>query len=121
MTKTIGNLPYQTIGSAMVNQDITLVVPCYEMDGTTTRPMAGASYLLTWVATSTDRQQSITKTSAAGQIILGSPDDEFVAIAIENTDIPAVRKFFWTLTSTDADGDNQAACAVGEWSIEKCQ
>lgn len=117
---TIGNLTRQTTAAAVSNQDINLNITCYQEDGTTLRTMTGATYLLTWSAKSTDGLSEITKTSAAGEITLGSPDANSVQVTILNTDIATGGKTYrWKLYGTDADGDNEFAAAVGEWMIDE--
>ncbi len=114
---TIGSLTRQTVADAVVNQDIYLNITCYEVDGTTLRTMTGATYLLEWYAKSADGLSQITKTSAAGDILIGTPDANSVQVAIENTDIAEQRQYHWSLRGTDSGGDNEFVAAVGDWMV----
>jgi len=113
-------LTRQTIQTIVSGQDISIEITCYEADGTTLRDMTGDAYKLTFSIKSPDRQTSITKTSAASQIILGSPDDNSVTVILTDTDTSlfGAETYRWKLFGTDTDDDNQFVAAIGTMGVE---
>ena len=117
-------LTKQTIPAIFPDQDVDLEVACYQSDGTTARDMTGgaAEYLLTFYAEGSARSSpTITKTSAAGEIVFADPDDNSVTITIDDTDIPEAdwqnTTMKWKLSGTDLAGDNEFVCAYGHMAV----
>lgn len=114
-------LTKQTINEIISGQDVNLDITCYQEDGSTLRDMTTGAYKLTWYAQSLDATVTVTKTSTASQITLGSPDNNSVRVTLTDTDTTnmAGHVMRWRLTGTDTSDDNQFVGAFGEWTVSE--
>ena len=111
----------QTIPQFVAGEDINIEVTCYEEDGTTLRDMTGGDYLITFELKTTGNEVTLSKTSAASEITLGSPDDNSVTVILTDTDTESLSDltFRWALSGTDIFGDGQFVGAVGTGSARQ--
>jgi len=111
-------LTEQSIATAMATQDINLDITCYEADGTTLRDMTTGGWKLTFEAVA--GTATVTKTSDAGEIAFGTPDNNSVRVTLTNADLDTLNNDYlvrWQLSGTDTVGDNEFVAAIGTWEV----